>query len=94
MDRIPCVVQWVVGIPVSIALIVWTAWITLTAFAGGQAPWFFINFTGFNPFRGLLWLVVVEPIVLTVAYWIFLLVMLPVVALGAVFSKATDSGDG
>jgi len=59
------------------------AWKTLTAFIGDQAPFFFLNFDGFNLIRGLFWLIIVDPIVLTVAYWIFMLLMLPLVGLAA-----------
>ena len=73
----------IIGIPLGIALMIWTAWITVTAFIGGQAPFFFMEFEGFNLIRGLFWLIVVDPIVLTFAYWIFMLVMLPLVGLAA-----------
>ena len=33
--------------------------------------------------RGLFWLIIVDPIVLTVAYWIFMLLMLPLIGLAA-----------
>ena len=56
---------------------------TLTAFIGGQAPFFFLEFDGFNLIRGLFWLIIVDPIVLTVAYWIFMLLMLPLIGLAA-----------
>lgn len=55
----------------------------MTAFIGGQAPFFFLEFDGVNPIRGLLWLIIVDPIVLTVAYWIFMLIMLPLIGLAA-----------
>jgi hypothetical protein len=71
----------IIGIPLGIALMIWTAWITVTAFIGGQAPFFFMEFEGFNLIRGLFWLIIVDPIVLTVAYWIFMLVMLPLIGL-------------
>jgi hypothetical protein len=35
----------------------------------------------------LLWLIIVDPIVLTVAYWIFMLIMLPIGALAAALSR-------
>ena len=71
----------VVAVPLFLVFFVWTAWITVTAFVGGQAPFFFIEFEGFSLVRGLLWLFIVEPIVLTVAYWVLLIVLLPVFAL-------------
>jgi len=82
-EKITRTVTVIFGIPIAIVLIVWTAWITVTAFIGGQAPYFFIDFYGFNPVRGIFWLVVVDPIVLTVAYWAFMLIMLPIAGIGA-----------
>ena len=78
------------GIPLAMILAIWAGWITVTAFVGGQAPFFFIDFEGVNPIRGLFWLIIVDPIVLTVAYWIFMLVMLPIGALAAVIGKASE----
>gem|GEM_PF-611706 len=76
-----------IAIPVALALLIWTLLITITAFTGGQAPFFFIDFDGTNVIRGLVWLIVVDPIVLTVAYWIFMLAMLPVAAIILLVSK-------
>ena len=83
-------VSLIVGIPLAIVLFIWAGWITVTAFVGGQAPFFFIDFEGVNPIRGLIWLIIVDPLVLTVAYWVFMLVMLPIGALAAGLGKATD----
>ena len=80
-DRNLNAVSIAIGIPLAIVLAIWAGWITVTAFVGGQAPFFFIDFEGVNPIRGLFWLIIVDPIVLTVAYWIFMLVMLPVIGL-------------
>lgn len=82
-DRNVGVVSLVIGIPLGVVLAIWAGWITVTAFIGGQAPFFFIDFDGVNLFRGLIWLIIVDPLVLTVAYWIFMLVMLPIGALAA-----------
>lgn len=89
-DRNLNAVSLIFGIPLAIALFIWAGWITVTAFIGGQAPFFFIDFEGVNPIRGLFWLIIVDPLVLTVAYWIFMLVMLPIGALAAGIGKATD----
>lgn len=75
------VVAFIIGIPLAIVLMIWAGWITVTAFIGGQAPFFFVEFTGFSLLRGLFWLIIVDPIVLTVAYWVFMLIMLPIGAL-------------
>jgi hypothetical protein len=89
-DRNLNAVSLVVGIPLASALALWAGWITVTAFAGGQAPLFFIDFDGVNPIRGLLWLIIIDPLVLTVAYWVFMLVMLPLGALATGIGNATD----
>ncbi len=83
------VVGYVLGIPLALVLGIWTIWITITAFIGGQAPFFFA-FTGFSLIRGLFWLFIVDPIVVTLAYWAFVLIMLPVTALVAALASATE----
>jgi hypothetical protein len=77
-NRVVTVITYIIGIPLAICLMVWVGWITVTAFVGGQAPFFFMNFEGFSLLRGLLWLVIIDPIVLTIAYWIFMLIMFPI----------------
>lgn len=89
-DRNLNAVSLLVGIPLAIVLTIWAGWITVTAFIGGQAPYFFVDFDGVNLFRGLIWLIIVDPLVLTVAYWIFMLVMLPIGALAASIGRASD----
>jgi hypothetical protein len=89
-ERTTNVLMLIIGIPLGVALMIWTVWITVTAFIGGQAPFFFLEFDGFNPIRGLFWLIVVDPIVLTVAYWIFMLLMLPLIGLAAGASALTS----
>ena len=89
-DRNLNAVSLIFGIPLAIVLFIWAGWITVTAFVGGQALFFFIDFEGVNPIRGFFWLIIVDPLVLTVAYWIFMLVMLLIGALAAGIGKATD----
>lgn len=89
-DRNLNAVSLIFGIPLAIVLFIWAGWITVTAFVGGHAPFFFIDFQGVNPIRGFFWLIIVDPLVLTVAYWIFMLVMLPIGALAAGIGRATD----
>ena len=91
-DRNLNAVSLMIGIPLAIVLCIWAGWITVTAFVGGQAPFFFVDFEGVNLLRGLIWLIIVDPLVLTVAYWIFMLVMLPIGALAAGIGRATDRG--
>ena len=87
-DQVPQILQIMVAVPLAVVLAIWTIWISITAFIGGQAPWFFVDFSGVNVIRGILWLIIVDPIVVTVAYWIFMLVLLPVVALSALFRRS------
>ena len=89
-DRNLNAVSLIVGIPLAIVLFIWAGWITVTAFVGGQAPFFFVDFEGVNPIRGLIWLIIVDPLVLTVAYWVFMLVMLPIGALAAAIGRANS----
>lgn len=62
----------------------------VAAFIGGQAPYFFVDFDGVNPIRGFFWFIFVDPLVLTAAYWVFMLVVLPIGALAASIGKHTD----
>ncbi len=89
-DRISNTIAIVVGIPLAAVFGIWLLWITWTAFAGGQAPLFPIEFTGASIGRGLLWVFIIDPIVATVAYWIFMLLMLPVIGLAAGLGSWTD----
>ncbi|MGB4734229.1 MAG: hypothetical protein WBH19_07660 [Candidatus Nanopelagicales bacterium] len=89
-ERTTNTLMLIVGIPLGILLLIWTVWITITAFIGGQAPFFFLDFDGFNLIRGLFWLIIVDPIVLTVAYWIFMLLMLPLIGLAAGASASAN----
>jgi len=88
-DRAVSVVAKILGIPLAVALLMWTGLVTYTAFVGGQAPFFFIEFEGFSLLRGLFWLVIIDPILLTVAYWVFMLIMLPV---GGLTARITGDG--
>ena len=96
-ERTTNAMMLIIGIPLGIVLMIWTVWITVTAFIGGQAPFFFLEFDGFNLIRGLFWLIIVDPIVLTVAYWVFMLVMLPLVGLAvgasALASRKHSNGE-
>jgi hypothetical protein len=39
-ERTTNTLMLIVGIPLGILLLIWTVWITITAFIGGQAPFF------------------------------------------------------
>lgn len=69
--------------PVAVIFGLWLLAITWTAFVGGQAPLFPYEFTNVNIIRGLLWLMVIDPILLTVGYWVLLIIALPIVGLVA-----------
>lgn len=74
--------------PISNAIVTITAlasgalalWMTVIAFTGGTMPIIGLETDGGVGF-GLLWLMVVDPIVLTVCYWISMVISMPVVAL-------------
>ena len=80
----------VVSVILAVSFGVWITWITITAFIGGQAPFFPIEFNGFSAGRGLIWLFIADPVITTIAYWIFMLILLPVVGLIAGVSKLQE----
>ena len=55
-------------------------WATVVAFVGGTLPIIGIRLPG-GLLSGLLWLFVADPILMTVGYWIGLVIVLPVQAL-------------
>ena len=73
-------IMFIVGIPLGLIFMTWTLLITWTAFVGGQAPFFFIDFDGTSILRGLFWLIIVDPIIITIAGWGFFAVMALVTA--------------
>lgn len=58
----------------------WSIWLLWAAFFGGivWVPFGSLIFEDVNIVRGLFWLFIGEPILLTVAYWLFMLIMLPI----------------
>jgi len=89
-ERFTNTISAIIGIPLAAVFGLWMVWITWTAFAGGQAPLFPIEFDGASIGRGLLWLFIIDPIVATVAYWIFMLVMIPVIGLATGIGSMAD----
>lgn len=82
----------VLGFTISGLIGLWSLWLTWCAFFGGQV-WIIFgwwNFEGVDIIRGLLFLFIGEPIIFTIAYWIGLLISIPIVALAALFSKAKN----
>lgn len=75
-DDTPVPVQ-VVGGALALAAAVWATWCTVIAFAGGTMPLIGVETEGGVGF-GLLWLFVFDPIAMTVAYWLSMVVLLPV----------------
>ena len=78
-DDLPFPVQLVIGI-VMIASVVWVNWCVVVAFIGGTMPivgWEVDGGIGF----GLLFLLLIEPIFLMLAYWASMLICLPLVFL-------------
>lgn len=90
-DRAERVVQFIV-IPLAVVFGLWLLAITWTAFFGGQAPLFPYEFTNVNIIRGLLWLIVIDPILLTIGYWAVLILVLPIVGLVFGASSLTRRG--
>ncbi|MFJ2726347.1 hypothetical protein [Streptomyces collinus] len=70
---------WVsaLGILLGLAAGVWGLWCVWIGFVGGTMPLLGIHVEG-GLLLGLLMLVVGEPLLMTVAYWVFLAVMLPI----------------
>jgi hypothetical protein len=69
---------------------VWATWCVVVAFVGGTMP--IIGWTtGGSISLGLIWLIVLEPIAITVAYWATLLVLFPV-SLMVGLNRATPLG--
>jgi len=78
-DDTPIPLQIIGGV-LGLATAVWMTWCTVIAFIGGTMPiigWEVEGGFGF----GLLFLVVLQPILLTLAYWAFMLVMIPLMLL-------------
>ncbi len=78
-DDVPVPLQ-IVGAVLGIAAAVWMTWCSVIAFIGGTMPLIGWEVEGGFGF-GLLFLVVLQPIFLTLAYWAFMLVMIPLMFL-------------
>lgn len=66
----------------AIAAAVFTSWCTVIAFIGGTMPIIGYEAEG-GFFSGIFWVFVVDPIVITVVYWIAMVVVLPFAALAS-----------
>lgn len=70
-------VAMVVAVLTGLASAALSLWMTVIAFVGGTMPIIGLETEGGLVF-GLFWLMIIEPIVLTVCYWISMLVAVPV----------------
>jgi len=64
----------------AIATGIFSLWCTVIAFTGGRLPllgWHIDGGVG----MGLLWLFLIDPIVITVGYWVSMLVVMPIALL-------------
>lgn len=76
-EEVHPVVQGLAGLA-GLATAVWSTWCTVVAFVGGTMPiigWETDGGLGF----GMLWLLVLEPLVITVAFFAVQLVLVPIV---------------
>jgi hypothetical protein len=62
------------------AIIAFSLWCTVIAFTGGRLPAIGSEMNG-GVSNGLVWIFVLDPIVLTVGYWVLLIIVLPLVAI-------------
>jgi hypothetical protein len=67
-----CLIYVFIGIASIISI-----WFTIVAFIGGTLPLFGITLRG-GIISGLFWMFVIDPIVLTIIYWISMVVVLPI----------------
>ena len=81
MDREgPNAVSMLVMVIVSVASAIWLTWCTVIAFIGGTLPLIGWEIEG-GFFFGLVWLFILDPIAMTVAYWASMLVAIPLIAI-------------
>lgn len=74
-DDMHPVVQ-LVGFLLMVAAFVWSTWCTVVAFTGGTLPLIGMHVDG-GLGTGLAWIFVFDWIALTVAYWVALLILVP-----------------
>ena len=87
-DDLPLPVRFV-AYPLMLAAVVWVNWCVVIAFIGGTMPiigWEVDGGFGF----GLLFLFVGEPIFLTLAYWVFMLAVVPLMLLFRPWRRERD----
>lgn len=69
----------VVATVLGVATGVWSTWCTVIAFVGGTMPLIGLETSGgFG--LGVLWILIFDPLAITVAYWISMAVLIPIFA--------------
>jgi hypothetical protein len=76
MDDPPPFVS-VLGVVFGIIAAGFCLWCTIIAFLGGNLPFVGWHLDG-GLVTGFLWLMLVDPIVMTICYWAYMLLMLPI----------------
>jgi hypothetical protein len=84
-DDMPIAARVIVGIGV-VAAVVLSTWMTVIAFIGGTMPIIGWETDG-GLATGVLWLMFVDPILMTVCYWATMIVAVP---LALLFNRETD----
>lgn len=64
---------------------IFNAWCTIIAFIGGTIPIIGLDLSG-GLFSGLIWLFIVDPIVMTVIYWVGMVFFTPLSAIANALS--------
>ena len=82
-DDLPMIVKAVISICAAATLVL-SIWCTYIAFAGGKLPLVGWELKG-GLSSGFMWLIIADPILLTLGYWASALLALP---LGAIFKSA------
>jgi hypothetical protein len=75
-DDMPIAARVIVGIGV-VAAVVLSTWMTVIAFIGGTMPIIGWETDG-GIVTGLVWLIIVDPLVMTVCFWATMLLAIPV----------------
>ena len=82
----------VIGFTISGLIGLWSLWLTWCAFFGGSV-WVIFGwwqFEGVDIIRGLLFLFIGEPIIFTIAYWVGLLITMPILLVINLFNKNSN----
>lgn len=69
----------VVAVLTAVASGAFSLWCTVIAFTGGRLPLVGVYLEG-GVVSGLLWLFIVDPIIVTVCYWVSMAIVVPIAA--------------